>query len=96
MDGQELSNLNSMTTPLCRERERRVAVQQEWLASIQIDGYMICRWINVRSATNAGLEPNGIVSIYFKKILIAGCIVRWRHSILTCPCEREFPGLAGT
>ena len=36
--GEELRrNLNSMTTPLCRERERRVAVQQEWLASVQID-----------------------------------------------------------
>ena len=43
MDGQELRNLNSMTTPLCRERERRVAVQQEWLASIQIDA---SQWIN--------------------------------------------------
>ena len=89
MDGQELSNLNSMTTPLCRERERRVAVQQEWLAIIQM-------LHNVRSAPNAGLEPNGIVSVYFKKILIAGCFVRLRHSVLTCPCEREFPGLEGT
>ena len=68
MDG--LKNLNSITTPLCRERERRVAVQQEWLASIQIDGYMIC----------SNVEPNSIVSIFFKKILIAGCSVRWRHS----------------
>ena len=32
---------------------------------------------NVRSAPNAGLEPNGVVSIYFKKILIAGCSVRF-------------------
>ena len=35
---QWLSNLNSMTTPLCRERERRVDVQQEWLSRIQNDG----------------------------------------------------------
>ena len=24
-------NLNSITTPLCKERERSVCVQQEWL-----------------------------------------------------------------
>ena len=74
MDGQDLRNLKSMTTPLWRESERRVAVQQEWLTSIQIEGSILGRWINAiynvcKICPTARLEPNSIVSSFQEKLV---------------------------